>query len=113
MGIRKSLEKKDRSNYASFLRLNGLSQYMQGNLKRALDSLRKSRALSDDTIDLGSSYYYTALTHESMGNTDSALYYFTEISYLDQEPEIYFPEKKTCITGFMRMRKKRIKTRSN
>ncbi|SDE99797.1 hypothetical protein SAMN05421636_109172 [Pricia antarctica] len=94
IGIHEALLEKDTFHYASLLRLNGVSQYMKGNLKRALDSLQKSRALSADTIDLGSSYYYTALAHEAMGNADSTLYYFKEISSLDQEPQIYFPEIK-------------------
>jgi AraC-like DNA-binding protein len=94
IGIRESLLKKDTIHYKSFLKLNGVSQYMRGNYKRALDSLEKSRSLNMDTIDLSSSYYYTALTQEAMGNYDSTMYYFKEISALDQEPEIYFPEIK-------------------
>ena len=94
IGIQEALIEQDTFHYGSFLRLNGVSQYMRGNLKRALDSLQKSRAISADAINLASSYYYTALAHEAMGNTDSALYYFKEISSLDQEPEIYFPEIK-------------------
>ncbi|KKM85420.1 hypothetical protein LCGC14_1289180, partial [marine sediment metagenome] len=94
LGIRESLLEKDTPHYESFLRLNGVSQYMQGNYKRALDSLEKSRNLSVDTIDLSSSYYYTALAQEAIGNYDSAIYYLKEISSLDQEPEIYFPEIK-------------------
>ena len=94
IGIRKSLQKKDTLRYEYFLRLNGVSQYMQGNYNRALDSLRKSRALSMDTINLGSSYYHTALTHEALGNADSMIYYFKILSSLNQEPEIYFPEIK-------------------
>ncbi|HET8735829.1 MAG TPA: hypothetical protein VFM69_04445, partial [Pricia sp.] len=94
IGIRKSLKEKDANSYESFLRLNGVSQYMRGNYKRALDSLEKSRSLTMDTIDLGSSYYYTALTHEALDNADSTIYYLKEISLLNQEPEIYFPEIK-------------------
>lgn len=95
IGIQEALEKKDTLNYGSLLRLNGVSHYMRGNLKRALDSLQKSRSLSVDTINLGSSYYYTALAHEALGNADSALHYFKEISSMDQEPEIYFPQIKS------------------
>ena len=94
LGIQEALIEQDILYYGSFLRLNGVSQYMRGNLKRAVDSLQKSRALSLDTINLGISYYYTALSHEAMGNVDSALHYFKEISSLDQEPEIYFPQIK-------------------
>ena len=94
IGIQKSLIKRDTFNYESFLRLNGISHYMQGNLKRALDSLQKSRVFSVGTVNLGSSYYYTALAHEQMGNPDSMIYYFKKISLLNQEPEIYFPEIK-------------------
>jgi len=94
MGIRKSLEKKDTLKYEYFLRLNGVSQYMHGNYKRALDSLNKSRGFSMDSINLGSSFYYSALAYEAMGRIDSAMYYFKEITALNQDPEIYFPEIK-------------------
>ncbi|MGB6152928.1 MAG: hypothetical protein WBG48_13175, partial [Pricia sp.] len=94
LGIQESLRKRDTFNYDSFLRLNGVSHYMKGNLKRALDSLQKARNLAIDTVNLGSSYYYSALSHESMGNPDSTLFYFKKIASLDPEPEIYFPEIK-------------------
>lgn len=94
LGIRKSLEKIDTLKYQHFLRFNGVSQYMSGNYKRALDSLNKSRSFSMDTINLGSSFYYSALAHEAMGRVDSAMHYFKEITDLNQEPEIYFPEIK-------------------
>lgn len=94
LGIRESLKRQDTFNYDSFLRLNGVSQYMQGNLKRALDSLQKARDFAIDTINLGSSYYYSALSHEAIGNPDSSMFYFSRIASLNPEPELYFPEIK-------------------
>jgi len=94
LGIRESLKKRDTFNYDSFLRLNGVSHYLRGNLRRSLDSLKKARDLAIDTINLGSSYYYTALAHEAIGNPDSTLFYFGKIASLDREPEVYFPEIK-------------------
>ncbi len=110
IGIKKSIKDKDASNYESFLRLNGISHYLQGNLKRALDSLHKSRALTSDTIDLGSSYYYSALAHEAMGNADSTVYYYKKISSLNQEPEIYFAEIKNVYLSLYDNAKKNVQS---
>ena len=94
IGIQKSLQLGDTINYNSFLRLNGVSHYMQGNFRRALDTLQKARALTIDSINLGSSYYYSALTHDAIGNQDSTKYYLNKIAVLNLKPKIYFPEIK-------------------
>lgn len=94
LGINRAIKEKDTLNYESFLRLNGVSHYKKGNLKRALDSLQKSRRIYLDSTNLASSYYYTALTFEAMGNRDSLISYFRKIDSLNQEPKVYFPEIK-------------------
>jgi len=95
LGIDKSITNNDTLSYAMFLKLNGVSHYKRGNLNRALDSLEKSRTLYFDTLNIGSSFYYSSLTYEAMGIKDSAIYYLNKITSLNQEPEVYFPEIKS------------------
>lgn len=94
LGIIKSLNENDTINYEAFLRLNGVSNFKQGNLKRALDSLEKSRSFHLDTVNLASSLYYSALAYESIGSTDSMISYFVKIAKLNEQPRLYFPEIK-------------------
>jgi len=94
LGLNSFNEKGEHIYYPDFLRLNGMANYLMDNNKKAIDSLKKSVAISKDSVDLPSALYVISLAQNNLKRKDSSIFYLKLIDNLDVKPELYFPEIK-------------------